>query len=381
MTTPRLLMDGTRIRDSYRELKAALPGFDIAYAMKANPHVNIITILNNEGNRFKGAHFETASIEEIRLLLSLHIPPHNIIFSNPIKPIEAIEDALNLGIQVFTFDGIEEARKFIPHLRGARKFQLVFRIDVPNIGALWALNGKFGASRPLWKTIFSEMQKEGLNIDGITFHVGSQCETLESWEQAMLASLEAILEARKYDHNISILNIGGGFPIYLGREVPKPAEIGSVIWRHLNNWEKSGVKMKRLIAEPGRFICGSAGTMETKIIGVAERETNGVITKWVFLDAGVFTGLMETIDEITYPVLSNGEGDPIEVMLCGPSCDSADKLFKVQIPNPKIGDTLYLSGAGAYTNVYASRFNGLPIPEICFLDPIQKSDEEEAALI
>ncbi len=361
-------MDGARILDAYNEIKKSLPRFNVAYAIKANPHENILSML-----RHAGSHFETASYEEIRLLLEMGIEPERIIFSNPVKPVESIDSAVKAGITTFTFDSIEEAKKFIPYRDKAR---LVLRLDVPNKGALWALDGKFGASRLLWPNIFSCMQEEGLPLAGVTFHVGSQCETLESWEKAMEEALVAIETSYQYNLHPDLLNIGGGFPIFLGREVPSVDEIGRVIHRHLKNWTKKGIKMNRLLAEPGRFICGAAGTMETKIIGIADRESNGKLQKWVFLDAGVFTGLMETIDEITYPVLSNGEGELIEAMLCGPSCDSADKMFKAMIPSPKIGDTLYLSGAGAYSNVYASRFNGLPIPEIVFMDSVSRTDEE-----
>lgn len=364
-------MDGARILEAYQEMERAFPAFQVAYAMKANPDLHILKLLQGHGGSF-----ETASISEIELLTSVGVSPEKIIFSNPIKPIEAIARSVQAGVYYHTFDSISEIDKFAPY---GDRIGPIFRIDVSNKGSLWALNGKFGAGRSLWSSIFSHMSQNNIPLKGITFHVGSQCETLETWELALESAKEAILLARGFGLNPDTLNIGGGFPIYLGREVPSVTDISRVIYRHLSNWEKEEIIIKNHFAEPGRYIAGPAGTLISKIIGIADREAGDKIEKWVFLDTGVFTGLMETIDGITYPLVSNGSGEPVEVMLCGPSCDSADKMYRAELPDPKIGDTLYLTGAGAYTTSYVSNFNGLDTPLTVFMDDESSNVTETAA--
>jgi ornithine decarboxylase len=356
-------MDRSRIVSSYREMKDNFPDFHIAYAMKSNSHDEILNLLLKED-----ADIETASIQEIEYLLQMGVRPEKIIFSNPVKPDSAIRTAVEKGVVLMSFDSLAELKKFIPYKDYVRA---ILRIDVPNEGSMWMLNGKFGCPRRIWPDIFQFMQEEQINLAGITFHVGSQCEKATTWGKAIDVVAEVVELAEKYDLKPEILNIGGGFPINLGRPIPTVKEIANVVYDAIERLADKGITFEQFYAEPGRFISGPAGTLVTKIIGVCDRDVKGNKEKWVFLDTGVFSGLMETIDGITYPLSTNGSGNVEQVMLCGPSCDSADKMFKANLPEPKVGDTLYLTGTGAYTTAYASYFNGIHPPSISFVDKIE----------
>lgn len=364
MQTPMLFIDREKIKNNYREIKNAFPQINIAYAIKSNSHQEIIKILQKE-NSF----FETASISEIEYLISLGIEPSRILFSNPVKAISAIERALQLGIKKMTFDSLEEAEKII-HLKNY--LHLFLRLIVSNEGSQWPLVGKFGLGRALWEDAFTLLKEKSIPLKGISFHVGSQCESLTAWDNAMNTAYDAFVMAKNFGLQPSALNIGGGFPIFLGADVPSAKEISQTITKHLERWQQDGIILQEIFAEPGRFISGSAGFIQTKVLGIAQRDLNGTRKKWVYLDAGVFGGLMETIDGITYPILTDGEGELERVQLCGPSCDSVDKMFEVSLPSPKEGDTIYLLGAGAYTTVYASNFNGFAMPQIEFIDSTEE---------
>ncbi|MBS0619238.1 MAG: type III PLP-dependent enzyme [Spirochaetes bacterium] len=363
--TPILFMDRTRVRDNYRELKKALPPFRVAYAIKSNSHPEIIEILKKEG-----AHFETASIAEIEKLLALGVSAGEIILSNPVKAPEAIRRALEHGVTIQSFDSVEELEKFKPYAQSStaltHRIRPQLRIVVPNEGSMWPLSGKFGADEELWPAIFEYMKTHEIPLDGITFHPGSQCETIAGWDSALYLTWRCIEISREYGLNPTTINIGGGLPVDLGRKIPTAAQVGKVVLRHLKEWERKGFKPADLIVEPGRFISGSAGVLASRVVGVARREKT-----WAFLDCGVFTGMMETIDGITYPMLFSGTGEKERVMLCGPSCDSVDKMYEAKIPHPKPGDVILFLSAGAYTSVYASDFNGFLGPRIVFLDEIK----------
>ena len=378
--TPVLFMDRSRIRENYLELKKALPPFRIAYAIKSNSHPEIIEILKKEGS-----HFETASIAEIEKLLAMGVKAEEIVLSNPVKAQSAIHRALEHGVTIQSFDSVEELEKFKPYsapigseeggLFAEKKDGLPFirpqlRIVVPNEGSMWPLSGKFGADEELWPAIFQYMKDNNMALDGITFHPGSQCETIAGWDSALYLTWRCIEIAREYGLNPTTINIGGGLPVNLGRKIPTAAQVGKVVLRHLKEWEKKGFKPADLIVEPGRFISGSAGYLVSKVVGVARREKT-----WAFLDCGVFTGMMETIDGITYPMLFSGSGEKETAMLCGPSCDSVDKMYEAQIPKPKPGDAIIFLSAGAYTSVYASEFNGFLGPRMVFLDKIGEAKE------
>ncbi len=357
--TPVLFMDRSRIRENYLSLKKALPPFRIAYAIKSNSHPEIIEILKKEGS-----HFETASIAEIEKLLALGVKANEIVLSNPVKAADAIRRALDHGVIIQSFDSVEELEKFLPY---ANKIRPQLRIVVPNEGSMWPLTGKFGADEELWPAIFSYMKENSIPLDGITFHPGSQCETISGWDSALYLTWRCIEISREYGLNPTTINIGGGFPVDLGRKFPSAAEIGKIVLRHLAEWERKGFKPQDLIVEPGRFISGSAGVLATKVVGIARREKT-----WAFLDCGVFTGMMETIDGITYPMLFSSDKPTETVMLCGPSCDSVDKMYEAQVPAAKPGDAILFLSGGAYTSVYASEFNGFLGPRMVFLDKIEK---------
>ncbi len=364
MKTPVLFIDKSRVRQNYRDLKAAFPDFRICYAIKSNSHSGMIEILKAEGS-----HFETASLGEIKHLKSLGVAGDEIILSNPVKAPEMIAGALAEGVTVMSFDAVEELQKFLPY---REKAKLVLRIAVPNEGSLWPLSGKFGSPEYLWDDIFEFMQNNSLDLYGVTFHPGSQGELAVAWDAAMRIAWRCIDEARDYYQlNPVCLNIGGGFPVDLGRPIPSIKEIADVVYEHLHYWaEHEGYKPQELICEPGRFISGSAGYLVSKVVGVARREKN-----WVFLDSGVFCGMMETIDGITYPLKTTGVGTKERVILCGPSCDSVDKMFETEIPTPQTGDKIWFQGAGAYTTVYASTFNGFEPPTVAYLENIDNPDE------
>ena len=85
--------------------------------------------------------------------------------------------------------------------------------------------------------------------------------------------------------------------------------------------------------------------------------------KWLYVDVGVFNGLMESIGGIEYPVASLKDGGREKWVLAGPSCDSVDIIQNnVPLPEMEVGDRVYILSAGAYTTAYASRFDGTIIP-------------------
>ena len=77
-----------------------------------------------------------------------------------------------------------------------------------------------------------------------------------------------------------------------------------------------GAHRPQTMIEPGRGIVGDAGNLVSSVIGVVDR--GGV--RWVYLDAGVFTGLVETLDEaIRYRLSTSADGAPTgPCVLAGP---------------------------------------------------------------
>jgi len=90
--------------------------------------------------------------------------------------------------------------------------------------------------------------------------------------------------------------LGGGFPVPLNTPVPDIAEIAKVINDALTDFPWP----VKLIAEPGRYLVAEAGMMVCHVVGTANRSGK----RWVYLDMGVFGGLMEACQGITYNLLT-----------------------------------------------------------------------------
>jgi ornithine decarboxylase len=91
--------------------------------------------------------------------------------------------------------------------------------------------------------------------------------------------------------------------------------------------------------------------------------------QWLYLDVGVFNGLMEAVGGIKYRIVPSRTGPTRKWVLSGPTCDSFDVIStEVELPDLDVGDRVYFTSAGAYTTAYASQFDGFPIPTTHFLE-------------
>jgi len=209
--------------------------------------------------------------------------------------------------------------------------------------------------------LLMEAGKRGLKPYGITFHVGSQCAEPATWIKALERSKEVWNLAESHGLKLRMLNIGGGFPIKYVNPTPSIVEIAKVISDRI---EELFPKDTEIVVEPGRALVGEAGILVATVIGKGMR--NG--QKWLYLDVGVFNGLMESIGGIQYPVAVAKNGLRSRWVLAGPSCDSFDVIpTEVELAEPEIGDKVYIMSAGAYTTAYASNFNGFCIPKTYFV--------------
>jgi ornithine decarboxylase len=142
------------------------------------------------------------------------------------------------------------------------------------------------------------------------------------------------------------------------------SDYASEIHRYLD--DDFGDEMPEIILEPGRSLVGNAGILVSEVVLIS-RKNNTALNRWVYLDAGTFNGLIETIDEsIKYPIVTTKDGGKeAEVILAGPTCDSLDVLYenyKYKLPvELRVGDRIFFLSTGAYTASYASvNFNGFP---------------------
>jgi len=353
---PCLVVDLDVVRDNYTAFAKALPDTRVFYAVKANPAPEVLSLLAG-----LGSCFDIASVSEIDLVLAAGATADRISYGNTIKKERDILRAFELGIRLYAVDCKAEVEKIARAAPGSRVF---CRILCDGAGAEWPLSRKFGCEPAMAVDVLEHAQRLGLEPHGVSFHVGSQQRNQHAWDKALASAAAVFKECGERGMNLSMVNLGGGFPTKYTKNVPTVKTYGNAIFKSLR--KHFGNRIPETIIEPGRGMVGNAGIIETEVVLVAKKSEEDEV-RWVYLDIGKFGGLAETMDEsIRYPIRTPRDGDETgPCVLAGPTCDSADVLYEKQpyaLPvSIEIGDKVLIEGAGAYTATYSAvAFNGFP---------------------
>jgi len=350
--TPLLIVDCDAIRRQYHALAAALPGVGLFYALKPLPQPDVVATL-----RDLGAGFDVATAGEIALVRAQGVAPGRCIHTHPIKHDAEIRAALRFGIRRFVADNQDEIRKFVPYRRRA---ELLLRVSFRNPAAVVDLSRKFGCEPAAVPPLLALARELGVKVRGLSFHVGSQVADPSKYVEAIDACRELVLDARRNGlADLDVLDIGGGFPVPYGGRVATIGTFCRPIRRELAQLPPD----VQVIAEPGRFIAGPAGTVVASVIGRAQREGRW----WYYLDDGLYGSFSgQLYDHALYPLDAlQARGGRHPCVLAGPTCDSIDVIREdIPLPELAIGDLLVGRMMGAYTSATATDFNFIPRAKI-----------------
>jgi len=346
---PYLLIDKEVVKEKVSTIGRNIRNSKVFYAVKANPDMEVLRFLNS-----LGVGFEIASEGELQILAALGVGPERIITSNPIKTLKFLEKAVPYGINFFAYDSIAEVEKLVRYAPGCNVY---VRLSVPNEGSEWPLSKKFGVELDEAAELLLYAREKGLNPVGITFHVGSQCNNVYNWNAAIEKAKELREISEQNGIKFSMLNIGGGYPVPYTKNVVDVETIEKKVDRAI---AKKFSKDVEIFIEPGRAVVGDAGVFVSTVIGKARRGDEN----WLYIDVGVFNGLMESIGGIKYVYVVGSRNEPEKWTIAGPSCDSFDVIDReVILPEPEVGNRILILSSGAYTISYASEFNGFSIPK------------------
>ena len=342
---PLLLLDCDQLVKQYRQLEQALPGIELYYAIKSLPHPAAIRTLIG-----LGAGFDIASTGEIELLRGQRTLPRSTIHTHPIKRDTDIRDALRFGCTTFVVDNIYELEKFVPY---RHRIGLLLRVSFPNPDAPVDLSRKFGCQPDEVEILIQKAAQLGLHIKGLSFHAGSQCPTPDNHVYAIDKCRELMDRALSQTGKLlSILDIGGGFPVeYVG-----PVMDTDAFCEPVRQALSKLPEHVRVIAEPGRFLSAPAMTAISSVTGKARRGDS----TWYYLDDGVYGSYSgQLFDHATYPLMVFSDHPHREnAVLAGPTCDSIDVIAEdLQLPPMTMGDLVIGRQMGAYTSASATDFN------------------------
>lgn len=342
--SPLLVIDCNVIRAQYRALAEALPGVDLHYALKPLPERCAVETL-----RDLGAGFDLATSGEVDLVRRAGVDPRRCIHTHPIKRDSDIRDALRYGVRIFVADNPDELGKFVRH---RSRCEVLLRVSFRNAEAKADLSRKFGCDPDSVPALLDLARRLGVRVVGLSFHVGSQSPNPAMHVAAVECCHRLIVQARAEGHNLSVLDIGGGFPAD-GTAASMPiAEFCLPIRDALAELPPD----VRLLAEPGRFIVAPSGTSLMTVVGRALREGQW----WFYLDDGLYGSYNGNVfDDANYAVRPlRDDGSRVRAVLAGPTCDSIDVIKDgIEMPLLEIGDVIVGSTMGAYTSSSATDFN------------------------
>jgi diaminopimelate decarboxylase len=335
----------------------------IAYSVKANPNLAVLSVLAGRGF---GA--DVVSAGELMRALKAGIAPPDIVFSGVGKTQAELSLGLDHDIGQFNVESHEEGTELASLAKSIGKSaRACLRIN-PDVDAgthakitTGKGDGKFGvpASRAL--EVYASLScLEGLELRGLAVHIGSQLADLAPMETAFARIGEMVHALRKRGHTITEVDLGGGLgvPYRPGDRPATPAEYGAMVAKVTDGWNV------RLTFEPGRVIAGNAGVLLTRVIRVKE---GGAGTPFVIVDAAM--------NDLARPALYDAwhgfeavrpSGSRACVNIVGPICETGDTFATGrECDMVERGDLAIFRTAGAYGATMASSYNSRGfVPEV-----------------
>ncbi|CAG8453328.1 5303_t:CDS:2 [Rhizophagus irregularis] len=342
-----------------------------------------------------GTGFDCASKNEIQTVLDMGVSPSNIIYANPCKQASFIRFASEHDVKMITFDNADELHKI---KRLFPKAQLVIRILADDSKALIKLGAKFGASLNDTGFLLKTALELGLNVIGVSFHVGSGCYDENSYIDAIRRARFVFNQASEMGFDFHLLDVGGGFSFsHKSDEGITFEKIAAVLGPAIDKHFPPNI---RVIAEPGRYYAAPAFTIATHVI--AKRtvcrdgneeyvpsmnvdQSNVLATKddhptfMYYINDGLygsFNCILYDHQLVTPKVLTKGgsflfgeilDEPEYNCFIWGPTCDSIDCVTKNgSLPELFLGDWLYFEDMGAYTIAAATKFNGFKQTQVIY---------------
>lgn len=364
--TPVFVYSANAMRSQAQALRIALSSLDdplIAYAVKANPNIAVLSTLAREG---LGA--DVVSGGEYDRARAAGIAPDKIVFSGVGKTAHEMRRALAGGVAQFNLESFSEAEMLSEvALSMGRTAPVAFRVN-PDVDAgshakisTGAAHNKFGI--PIGETLAAcaaLRDLPGLELKGLAMHIGSQLTSLAPLE-AGIAKLDAMIaELRSQGHAIETADLGGGLGIQYDPALPpppSPQDYGAMVTRLTRGWKV------RLIFEPGRLIVGNAGVLLTEVIRIKP----GPKCPFVVVDAAMNDLLRPALYDAWHGIGAVApKGDEMIADVVGPVCESGDTFAAARrMDRVGPGDLMVIRTAGAYAATMAGTYNSRPLaPEV-----------------
>lgn len=368
--TPTYVYSAGVIKSQYDALsgamKKALPADRqplLCYACKANSNIAILSYL-----RSLGSALEIVSEGELQRGLKAGFDAGQIVSTGVGKSDSEITACLNAGIHQFNVESIPELEN-INRIAGdiGKTANIVFRFN-PNVSggghhktSTGRKRDKFGIGEESIYTAY-QMAADMPHIDpkGLSVHIGSQVFTVESFKTAFEKLPAVVGKLREQGHEITRLDIGGGFPIIYKDE--KLLDLDRYA-----EWVRDIIVPleTEIIMEPGRYLVGNAGILLSRVTYVKETSTQDFLV----LDSAMNDLIRPTLYDAYHGIepVENRDAKKQSYDVVGPICETGDTFTTGrELPKMKRGDLAVIQSAGAYGYCMASNYNTRPTPAEVF---------------
>jgi diaminopimelate decarboxylase len=363
--TPCWVYSASTIRARLAELRAALPGVHIHYAVKANDHLAILSLM-----RAGGAGADVVSLGEMRRALRAGITADHIVFSGVGKTADEITAALSAGIGQLNVESAAELDMISAIAAGmGATAEVALRIN-PDVDAgthakitTGKADNKFGIPYDDAHALYTRAAAlPGIRPVGLALHIGSQILSMAPYRAAYARAAALIRALRAAGQTVARMDCGGGLGIGYGDEpCASPAAFAGAL-----NMAFAGMDLQ-LMTEPGRWLVGPAGLLLASVVLTKGND------RFMVLDAAmndlVRPAMYDAWHGIVPLAAGNAVGKVAEVDVVGPVCETGDTFARARaMPFVAAGGRVAILDAGAYGAVMSSTYNARPLAPIALVD-------------
>ena len=377
--TPAYIIDENAVRANcraYRQAAVEYFGKDALplYASKALCFTAMYKIAAEEG-----MGIDCVSGGELYTAKRAGFPAERIYFHGNNKTDRDIKDAMDMGVGTFVVDNRDElcavSREAVE--RGITQ-RILLRIT-PGIDphthkaiSTGSVDSKFGTAietGQAMEIVKEAIAAEGIALAGLHCHVGSQIFDIEPFSDAADIMVRFIADIKKEcGYEIDELNLGGGLGVRYteyDRDIDYPSAIRDIAAVVTGYCERNGIKMPRVILEPGRSLVAASGAT---LYTVGSVKTIPEFRTYVSVDGGMPDNPRYALYQSQYTALianRAAEAKTERVTVAGRCCESGDLIGEnMELQPAKRGDILAVLVTGAYNYSMASNYNRIPRPPV-----------------
>ncbi len=342
----------------------------ICYSVKTNGNLTLCRLMASHG-----AGFDVTSGGELYRALAAGGVGEKIVYAGVGKTDPEIRYALANNVFLFNVESEEELHNLGDVARSmGRVARAALRVnpDLPpktHAKTDTSVKGvKFGLDiETVLDVAHGVLGNPSVQVVGLHMHLGSPILSTQPYKDGAAKAVVLIQRLREQGHQISLLNMGGGFGIHYRKQEAQPAQaFAEVIVPAV---KQTGC---RLILEPGRFIVGNAGVLLSRVL--YRKETGG--KHYVIQDAAMndlirptLYGSFHRIWPVAPAAGLPAPPDDYEAEIpdtfvqdvVGPVCESGDFLAQNRrLPILQRGELLATFSAGAYGMAMSSNYNSRP---------------------